>query len=208
MNLLAETDINEDREDTLTMREATTRDCSELAELINYAGEGLPLYLWTGMAATGVDPWDIGRERAARETGGFSYRNAMVCEVDGRLAGALIGYPLAENPEPVDPESTPPMFVPVLELENIATDTWYVNAIAAFPEARGLGVGTRLMAHADRMALAGGHRGVSLIVSDANPGARRLYERLGYEAVASRRMVKEQWEHDGEHWILMIKGLR
>jgi ribosomal protein S18 acetylase RimI-like enzyme len=64
------------------------------------------------------------------------------------------------------------------------------------------------MAHADKKAIAGGHRGVSLIVSDANPGARRLYERLGYEAVASLPMVKEQWEHDGEHWILMIKALQ
>ena len=50
-----------------------------------------------------------------------------------------------------------------------------------------------------------GLRGTSLIVSDANRGARRLYERLGYEEVASRPMVKEQWRSDGENWVLMIR---
>ena len=190
----------------MRIRDATRSDCAELAQLINFAGEGLPLYLWRQMAGAGEDPWEIGRERAARDSGGFSYRNSIVAEVDGTIAGALVGYPVADEPEAIDPADTPPMFVPLIELENLAAGTWYVNAVAAFPEARGLGVGSELMRRAEQRAVELGLRGISLIVSDANRGARRLYERLGYEETASRPMVKEQWQNGGENWVLMIKG--
>ena len=188
-----------------TIRDARRSDCAALAQLINVAGEGLPLYLWRQMAGAGEDPWEIGRERAARDSGSFSYRNSVVAEVDGRIAGALLGYPVPEEPGAIDPASAPPMFVPLLELENLAAGTWYVNAVAAFPDARGLGIGSQLMEWAEHEASALGLRGTSLIVSDANRGARRLYERLGYEEVALRPMVKEQWRNAGDNWMLMIK---
>lgn len=191
----------------MTEREAQKSDAAELAKLIDLAGEGLPFYLWQQMAGAGEDPWEIGRQRAARDTGSFSYRNAVVAEIDGKVVGALIGYPTAAEPEPIDIENTPPMFVPLLELENLAVGTWYVNAVATFPEARGLGVGSKLMRWADRRASERGLRGTSLIVSDANRGARRLYDRLGYEETAQRPMVKEQWQNEGENWVLMIREL-
>jgi ribosomal protein S18 acetylase RimI-like enzyme len=189
----------------LTRRDAEKSDCPELARLINLAGEGLPYYLWQKMAAPNEDPWAIGQERAARETGSFSYRNSVVAEVDDRIVGVLIGYPVADEPEAVDIENTPPMFVPLLELENLATGTWYVNAVAVFPEARGLGVGSELMRLAERTATKLGLRGTSLIVADANRGARRLYERLGYVEVAMRPMVREQWQSPAENWVLMMR---
>ena len=187
------------------IREARKVDAPVLAELINFAGEGLPLYLWRQMAGAGEDPWEIGRERAARDSGGFSYRNSVVAEVDGNIAGALLGYPVVAEEEPIDPATIPPMFVPLLELENLAAGTWYINAVATFPDARGLGVGSQLMEWAEHRASALGLRGTSLIVSDGNHGARRLYERLGYEEVAHRPMVREQWQNAGDTWVLMIK---
>jgi ribosomal protein S18 acetylase RimI-like enzyme len=47
---------------------------------------------------------------------------------------------------------------------------------------------------------------MSLIVSDANRGACRLYVRLGYVEIARRPMVKEQWRNAGDDWVLMTKG--
>ena len=192
----------------LALRDALKSDCAELARLIDIAGEGLPSYLWRQMAGVGEDPWYVGRQRAARETGSFSYRNSIVAEIDGKVVGALVGYPVADEPEAVDLDSTPPMFVPLRELENLAPGTWYVNSVAVFPEARGLGVGSRLLEYAGRIANELGLRGLSLIVSDANRGARRLYERLGYREVANQPMVKEQWQNAGENWVLMIRELQ
>jgi hypothetical protein len=46
---------------------------------------------------------------------------------------------------------------------------------------------------------------LSIIVSDGNMGARRLYGRSGYAQHTTRPMVKEDWENPGENWVLMIK---
>ena len=189
----------------LHIRRATRDDCEELVEMINIAGEGLPYYLWTTLADPDDDPWEIGRNRAARETGGFSYLNSMVADIGGSIAGAIIGYALPDKPQNIDYESVPRMFVPVLELENMAAGTYYVNAVATLPEARGLGIGTRLMYAAEVAAVEANRSGLSLIVSDANTGARRLYSRLGYRDVAERPMIKEGWANDGRNWILMVK---
>ena len=91
-------------------RKATADDALALAELINFAGEGMPLYLWEKMAEPGETVWDVGQRRARREEGGFSYRNAVLSEQDGRVASVLIGYALPDQPETIDYTSMPAMF--------------------------------------------------------------------------------------------------
>jgi ribosomal protein S18 acetylase RimI-like enzyme len=186
-------------------RRALPEDAQALAELVDLAGEGMPTYLWARMAEPGEDVWDVGRRRASREEGGFSYRNAVLLEANGRVAACLIGYKLADEPEPIHYGSMPAMFVPLQELENLAPGTWYVNVLATYPEHRGQGHGTQLLALADELAAASGCQGLSIIVADANTGARRLYERAGYREAAARPMVKEAWANPGERWLLLLK---
>ena len=63
------------------------------------------------------------------------------------------------------------------------------------------------MGLAEQIAAALGKSRLSLIVSDGNPGAIRLYQRLGYRDVARRLIVKQGWEHAGQNWVLMTKPL-
>ncbi len=188
------------------LRRATTDDAVDMAELVNIAGHGLPLYLWGKTARPGQSAWDVGRERARHGTGGFAYRNTVVREVDGKVGACLIGYGLAEKPEPID-DDIPSMLIPLLELENEVPGTWYINVLAAYPEYRGQGFGSELLDVAEQLASEAGCRGVSLITSDSNAGARRLYERTGFEECATRPIVKEEWEHSGDTWVLMLKKL-
>lgn len=185
-------------------RRATPADTQAMADFVHFASEGLALYLWTRMAGPDSDPWAIGRERAGRDAGAFSYRNAIVAEQNGRTVAGLIGYALPDRPEPIA-ESMPAMFVPLQELENMVSGTWYVNVLAAYPEVRGRGYGGALLAVADRLAAGNGNRGLSIIVADTNTGARKLYERYGYREIGKRRMVKEDWEHPGTDWVLLAK---
>lgn len=187
-----------------TLRPATLQDDRALAELVNIAGEGLPLYLWTKMAA-GEDPWSIGQARARREEGSFSYRNATVIEVDGAVAACLIGYALPDHPEPIDKTRMPAMFVPLQELENLAPGTWYVNVLATYPQWRKQGFGTTLLGHAETLAAAAGTRGMSIIVADSNAPARRLYTSMGYRQIADRPITKESWESPASAWLLLVK---
>lgn len=186
-------------------RPATPDDAQALAKLVDFASEGLALHLWTKIAGGG-DAWAVGRERASREVGSFSYRNAVIMEREGRVAAALIGYPLPDRPEPI-PDTMPPMFVPLQQLENLAPGSWYVNVLAAFPEFRGQGCGTALLAVAETLAATAATAGLSIIVSDSNTGARRLYESLGYRQAARRIKVKEGWQNPGTEWVLLTKPL-
>ena len=86
----------------MQLRAATPGDAPALAELINFAGEGLPLHLWAGMAVPGETAWDVGRRRARRDAGGFSWRNSTVVEEAGTVVACLIGYPLPEAAPPLD----------------------------------------------------------------------------------------------------------
>ncbi|GAB4231230.1 MAG: hypothetical protein Tsb0032_37490 [Kiloniellaceae bacterium] len=185
-------------------RQATPADAAALAELINFAGEGLPLYLWDRMAEPGETAWEVGRRRARRESGGFSYRNAVVAERAGRVAAGLITYRVDDQPTVIDAE-TPGLFVPLIELENLVPGSWYVNVLAVYPLHRGRGVGGQLLEVAAAQARENASRGESIIVSDANSGARRLYERCGFRFVDQRPMVKDDWENPGENWVLLAK---
>ncbi|NJO23608.1 MAG: GNAT family N-acetyltransferase [Sphingomonadales bacterium] len=187
-------------------RSATVEDTGALSDFVEYASEGLALYLWSKLAGANRDPWSVGRERVGGETGGLSYRNAVITELAGRPAAGLICYPLPDKPEPI-PDTLPVMLVPLQELMHLAPGTWYVHVLAAYPEYRGKGLGAALLALADRLAAAAGKRAVSLVVSDTNTGARRLYESCGYWEAEQRKMVKEQWKHPGRYWVLLRKDL-
>jgi ribosomal protein S18 acetylase RimI-like enzyme len=58
----------------------------------------------------------------------------------------------------------------------------YIQTVCAAPLYRGRGTGSALVAFAEERIFRD-HRNVFLCVSDFNPGARRLYERLGYRLV-------------------------
>ena len=186
----------------ILLRPGRLGDAAALAELVNFAGEGMPLRLWEDMREPGETAWDVGRRRAAREEGSFSYRNAVIAEIDGQPAGALIGYAQPATPEPIDYATMPPAFVPLQELENLAPNSWYVNVLAVFPPHRGRGIGARLLGKADETAAGMGLPGLSVIVSAGNVGARRLYEACGYTQAAERDKVGE----DGA-WVLLTKTL-
>ncbi len=186
-------------------RRATPADAHALTELVNFASEGLAHYAWSKVAGAGGDPWAVGRERVARGAGSFSYRNAVVADEGGTISASLVGYPLPDRPEPI-PDTMPAMFVPLQELENLAPGTWYVNVLAAYPAQRSQGRGSALLGVAERLAADCGCRGLSIIVSDTNAGARRLYERHGYREAARRTKLKEDWDNAGKEWVLLTKG--
>lgn len=190
----------------MQIREATAADAEHLVRFINMAADDLPLHFWKKSAGPEGDPLAYGRERAARETGNFSYRNAWLAEVDGAVAGCLLGYAADETPGPIDPD-TPPIFVPLLELEALAPASWYLNVLATYDGFRGQGCGSALLSHAEAVARRGGFGTISLIAEDTHLDALRLYHAKGFREVARRPVVKGDWQVDASEWILFTKSL-
>lgn len=190
----------------IRIREGTADDSRQLAELMNAAGEGIPAYLWSQMAAPGVDPLDFGTRRVQQCEGGFSYTNTHVAVVDGAFAGMLLSYRL---PDPYDLaafDDVPEIVRPALELESLVPGFWYINAVATAEAFRGRGVATALLELAPRLARDAGAQTTSLIVAEENGRARRLYEKLGYATFARRLLVPFPGCPHGGDWLLMTRA--
>lgn len=185
------------------IRKAQASDAEHLVRFVNMASDNLSLYFWKRSVGPEGDPWAYGRERAARDAGNFSYSNAWLAETDGEVAACLLGYP-ADDPAPID-EGTPPIFVPLLELEALAPGSWYLNVLATYETHRGKGLGSALLAQAEDIARSGGHKTISLIAEDTHLDALRLYQAKGYQEVARRPVVKGDWQVDASEWILFVK---
>lgn len=58
-------------------------------------------------------------------------------------------------------------------------DTWYLDSLHVLPEARGKGVGTRLIIEMGRYALENGYAKMSICIVRGNDTAGALYRKLG-----------------------------
>lgn len=163
-------------EKSIVIREATAADAPLVAKVVLMAlhyDETHPLY-------------DIFNELAARTDAQYSYCNALVAEVDGIAAGAIVGYDgarLYELREPLialirEREGRE------LEIENeTSAGEFYIDSLAVLPQFRGCGVGRALLSAAAERAFAAGHERMGLIVDFDNPRAEALYVSLGFARV-------------------------
>ena len=188
------------------LRRARRDESSRVAELMEIAGHGLPGYLWSLSAAEGQEPLDVGTERAASESGNFSYRNAVVAEEDGEAVAMVLAYPLPEAGENVDLDEIPEVLRPLVELELLAPGTFYVNGLATLPGYRGRGLGSKLLEAANDLATEAGCDELSLEVFEQNESAIRLYESNGYKTVARRPAVPHpSYPYDGDVLLMTRK---
>ena len=136
-------------------------------------------------------------ELASREISQYSYRNALVAEIDGETVGAIIGYDGARLDELRKPlfELMREKFgnLPTVEDETSAGE-FYLDSLAVLPQWRGRGVGGALLSTARDRAFAAGHERVGLIVDFENPRAEALYNSLGFERVnATTFLGHDMW---------------
>ena len=188
------------------IRPATRDDAAHLAVFVDIASEGMANQMWREMAGIAESPVEIGRQRALREEGGFSYRNSRIAEVNGEIAGCMVGYPIVDDGG--NRSDVPPRARGLVELEQEVPDYWYVNVLAVYPEFRGQRVGTRLLDEADRLGREARAAGMAIIVSSGNSGARRLYERQGFVYRDQRNATDYQLGRPDENWVLLTKPIK
>lgn len=135
---------------------------------------------------------------AEREATQYSYCNALIAEVGGVEAGAIVGYDgalLAELRKPIYPLLEQHLgTIPHIEDETAAGE-FYLDSLGVLPEFRGLGVGSALLNAMSGRAFAEGHERVGLIVDFDNPKAERLYSSLGFVRVGTKLFLGHQMWH-------------
>ena len=191
----------------MNIRDATRDDAKALAYLINLAGEGIPEYFWKTMAAEGELPLAVGAERAMREEGNFSYKNAKVCVENDQVAGMILSYKLPAPYLLGNLAEYPELVHPLVKLEAQVPGSWYINAVATFEEFRGRGIATLLLRHAEEQAHQAACNTLSLIVASENINAVKLYEKLGLIRISTLPVILYEGCMHGGKRILMTKNI-
>ncbi|HAC59680.1 GNAT family N-acetyltransferase [Parvibaculum sp.] len=156
-----------------------------------------------------------------QEAGAFSHRHARAALFEGRLAGIALGFPqplyeqefgtgmgaMAEMASPELLAHLPGVagHIPWLFPE-VPEDAWYLLFLSAHPQARGRGIGEKLLSECFERARAAGCASLHLDVASVNP-AVRFYERMGLERLAETSVPKIAASHGVPSHIRMVKTL-
>lgn len=176
------------KESNITIRPAVAGDAPLVALVVLMAlhyDESHPMYA-------------VFKELAARRDTQYSYCNALVAEVNGTVAGAIVGYDGARLKELREPLLSLVMEREgrVLEIEDeTAAGEFYLDSLAVLPQFRGCGVGRVLLSTARDRAFAAGFERVGLLVDFENPRAEALYRSLGFERVNTTTFLGHDMWH-------------
>lgn len=192
---------------SLAFRAPSTEDCAHFVLLADVATRRLTSFLWEQMAAPGQSAFEIGRNIIFNNESDFiHFKNWLVLEHEGQLVGALNGYIIPE-PSSLATHSLE-VLKPLNELKTIAAGTWYISAVAVYPEHQGKGLGKRLLVEAENIARAARRDRITLMVGSFNPRAYDLYARTGFKEWGRRAFVAFPGSDEPREWILMAKDLK
>ena len=193
-------DRPEMRELDRNYRNAQEKDCHAIARLAILAGGGFVEFLYHDLIPD-TTPQEMLEKNLVSLEEPYSWRNAIVAEIDGKVAGAALSYPS------VSYRITPEMerLIPKERLEHVKENfsarvekSWFLDYLAVFPEFNGMGIGGKLIDLTKKRALEKGYRILSLSVFSDNLLAQRLYSRKGFVAVRKVELKShELMPHEG-----------
>jgi ribosomal protein S18 acetylase RimI-like enzyme len=178
----------------MEIRSATHADCLAIAELAQMASDNMVDHFWADSQLPGQSLEEVGAEAAKSENENFSYRNTRIACEQGEIAGMLLAYrlPAAEDNND-DPLDFPEFVRPLILLEQLVAESFYINMLATYPRFRGQGIGRKLLAEVDKHAIAADCKLISILVFAINQRALRLYLQHGYRIVERLPMVASDY---------------
>jgi len=170
---------------SIDFRPAHVSDARDIARFFQLTSEGMADYIWSTLAAPGQALLDVGASRYAREQGDFSYKNCLMATFDGRVIGMMHSYALGERGD--SPAEMDPVLAPYADME--IPNTLYISSLALDEAWRNQGLGVQFLRQAQQRADDAGLEGLCLIDYADNHGARRFYERHGFQVVKTCQIV-------------------
>jgi len=180
------------------IREARKEDTEELIELLKVILTDMELPVMQEADWEDIKPALV--EAGKLENYRLNFRNAMVKEVDGRVAGFFYGYRGGTPAEAYEPIETMlkqhdlPVAEPTDEEESMDGE-WYLDSLVTHQAYRGLGIGKELLEAAFKKAKECGMSVIGLNVDHGNPRARALYEHMGFEKTGEVVLADHDYDH-------------
>lgn len=200
----------------LTIRTARPEDVNLAVPMLRASMGGLANYLFDNPRRS-LDEYLFIMYQADGHR--FSWRYSFVAEADGRPVGYLLSYPgrelnalqlkfLRQSPSLFGWADTLRLvgrMLPLLNAPEAESDEYYVSNVGVLPEYRGRGYGAQLMGFAEERARAERLGKCSLAVDETNAEAIRLYQKLGYKIVFTRRFKgRLAQKESGYHRMLKL----
>ena len=177
----------------MLIRKATKNDASVIAQVIclGFGEDMMQQYC-------GADGPAIIEALARMEVSQYSYHHALIAEVDGQPAGAIVGYDGAQLLELRAPTlayiKSKTGFMPDVANE-AEPDEFYFDTLAVFPAYRHQGIGKALILALCEKAFSEGHQRLGLLVDTTNPQAERLYTSLGFRRIQQKQLFTHTLWH-------------
>lgn len=182
----------ERRNQDIKVRDARPVDAAIVAEAVMMALHEANLLHLAGSEENLPKLRRLFTELAAREDSQYSYLNSLIAEdSDGRIAGAIVAYDGARLHQLREAfvELGNELFGWNMSETDMDNETEpgeiYLDSLAVFDEFRGRGVASLLINSAIERHREGG-KPFGLLCDPANPGARVIYEHLGFKDMGER----------------------
>lgn len=128
----------------------------------------------------------------------YSWRHALIAEVDNQSVGAVVAYDgghlhfLREHTFAIVRQHTGKTPITPDETES---GELYLDSLGVLAPFRNLGIGRALLTALLKKAFVEGHQRVGLLVDTDNPRAEELYTTLGFKRVGKRLFFGHQMWH-------------
>lgn len=182
--------------ESILLRRAIDKDAKDFVNFVLYtAGE---FFLF----AFGPDVKTILKKLFAHPFNLFSHTHCYTIEYEGKVAGMILSYAFRGAGTIQETFWTGFLLMKFMGgkffrrlgialkldladwlnlLRGVLDRNYYISNVAIYPEFRGFGLGTRLMAKAEEEARISGVKKCALDVESENAGAIRLYKKMGYK---------------------------
>jgi ribosomal protein S18 acetylase RimI-like enzyme len=190
----------------IAFRPATPNDCPHLVLLADMATRRLTSFLWGQAASSGQSAFEVGLGIIRGDERHFThFSNWRVAEGRDQVVGAVSGHVIPEGSQAAAPVLN--VVAPLNELKAMAAGTWYLSALAIYPEYQGQALGKSLLVEAEKMARAAGQDRLTLMVGSFNARAYGLYRKAGFTEWDRRPFAAFPGSDEAGDWILMGKDL-
>ena len=186
---------------------ATKADAADLAILDDIASHGLAMWFWQGAVNMGKadNAIEWGRSRMADDQSILGFKNYMVAKQHGCVVGAAAGF--IQEKGRADAEKDIPVLQPIIKLLERCDGHWILESLAVYAEARGLGVGKKLLDNCFERAKSTQAQTLSLIAEEGNEPALELYFSRGLIEIAREKYVSFNEKNSTENWLLLSATL-
>lgn len=190
----------------IAIRNAEPRDALHVAALVDIAGHGIDLELWLKIRDHDHSVMAAARRLVLEDAAlPYHYSRAYMLEVEGQIAGCLVGGVVEPVTEPWSEDRE--YIQPLVFLETRIPGFWSILAVALYAEYRGRGLAKLLLDHAHRCAVETGATGLSIVVEDNNTAALATYKRYGFREAETRLWIGYDGLSGPSKWIMLTRDL-